>query len=228
MRPVVPTSCPYRGTGEDVPCRVGIHHWRDRKEGPGHPLGVAACRAHGRAFTLYPPGWTPYGRAPLAPARADGEPVSPMPLDRWRATRFAAALDAVADRLWPRGGAYAGSGRWATQCRQLAALAGLVGVVGGGGVDHQHAVAQVLGLPTQVVLDAAAAVPAAGSRGRTRAVAASILAVVEALPGHRDAFLPLARVGHAVGLWGRVFRVQGARCRHVQQLHWLRVNDFDP
>jgi hypothetical protein len=28
-------------------------------------LTVARCEAHSRAFTLYPVGWTPYGRAPL-------------------------------------------------------------------------------------------------------------------------------------------------------------------
>jgi len=101
-------------------------------------------------------------------------------------------------------------------------------VDGTGNVDHVHAVAEALGVPTQVVVDAASSALSAGSRGRTQAVATSIVTVLQALPAHRGADLPLARVGHAVGLWGPVFQVRGTRTRSLRRLPWLRVNDFDP
>ena len=83
-------------------------------------------------------------------------------------------------------------------------------------------------MPTQVVVDAASTTLSAGDRGRTQAVATSIVTVLQALPAHRGAALPLARVGHGVGLWGPVFQVRGTRVRNLRHLPWLRVNDFDP
>lgn len=225
LRPIVPADCPY---ADGEPCRVSIHHWRDRKTGPGHPLGVARCAAHGRAFTLYPPGWSPYGRVRVAPARDDGSPVGPQPLDRWHATAFAAAIDAAAGTAWSRDGAYSESGRWGTQCRQLARLALLVGVDGQSGLDHVHAVAQVLAVSTQRVLDAARGLAGAGARGLYQAAGQAVMAVLEALPAHRAPLSALLRIGHAVGLWGPVFLVTTTPRRTLSQLATLRVNDFDP
>ena len=49
------------------PCRLSLHHERPRKTGPCFALSVLRCRAHGIAFTVYPPGHVPYGRVALAP-----------------------------------------------------------------------------------------------------------------------------------------------------------------
>ena len=86
--------------GDDVPCRIGVHHLRDRKTGPAVPIAVLYCYTHGRAFTLYPLGPFPYGRAALAPVDSDdgpsraanGEPAEPDALD-WSSTVFGGAVE---------------------------------------------------------------------------------------------------------------------------------------
>jgi hypothetical protein len=55
---------------------VRRHGERDRKCGPGHALTVARCRVHELAFTLYPLGWTPYGRVPLIAVSPDAALLS--------------------------------------------------------------------------------------------------------------------------------------------------------
>lgn len=52
-----------------------VHHRRERKTGPAHPVVVAECLTHGVAFTLYPPGFVPYGRAAIVPVDDEGELV---------------------------------------------------------------------------------------------------------------------------------------------------------
>ena len=92
VQPDLPTTCPFHQPG-GPPCAVGVHHWRHRVHGPGFPLAVARCRRHGRAFTLYPPAWVPYGRCPIANANLDGARVS-----GWAGTLFDTPL-AVAETL---------------------------------------------------------------------------------------------------------------------------------
>lgn len=60
---VLPTVCPWHEDGQR--CDVRRHCTRERKCGPGFALTVVRCWVHGVAFTLYPLGWTPYGRAPV-------------------------------------------------------------------------------------------------------------------------------------------------------------------
>lgn len=229
LQPVMPTKCPYR---DDRPCAVRAHHQRHRKTGPEHPLQVVHCSAHGRAFTLYPPGWVPYGRRKLAPARDDGTPVrvgaGATRLDGWRQTSFGAAIDAAGGTAWPRQGRYGDTPRWATQRRHLAVLALLMGVAGALTLDQVHAIAQVLGVVTQLVLDARRHLATAGPRGRYQATGRAIITVLGALPAGRDPLDALLRVGHDLGLWGPVFRVGGRGGRNLDRLAALRSNDFDP
>jgi len=62
LRPIIPHACPFALTSESTqtPCRIGLHHRRRRKTGPGYPLSVMCCTAHACTFTLYPPGFAPY------------------------------------------------------------------------------------------------------------------------------------------------------------------------
>jgi len=57
-------------------------------------LIVAVYHGHGRYFTRYPPGWTPWGRIPVK--RVVESATGP-----WESTLFVAALDAAAGVLWP-------------------------------------------------------------------------------------------------------------------------------
>jgi hypothetical protein len=55
-------QCPWAEGSEG--CRIRGHHWRERKTGPSVALRVLKCLTHGQAFTVYPPGFVPYGRQP--------------------------------------------------------------------------------------------------------------------------------------------------------------------
>jgi hypothetical protein len=76
LRPQVPGRCIAGASEKEARCVVRIHHWRKRKTGPEYPLVVAECTTHGTAFTLYPPGFVPYGRVAIVPVDAEGELVS--------------------------------------------------------------------------------------------------------------------------------------------------------
>lgn len=158
-RAVLPRLCPFGGDRQ--PCRVGVHGRRERQHGPGFPLVVAVCHAHGRCFTLYPPGWTPWGRVAVHAVAEDGAAA-------WDSTLFAAALDAAAGRLWPEESLGAiGCGK--TQARWVARCGGWLGL--GGGRASAERAACALELPLATALAAAAAFGgAADRRARGRAV----------------------------------------------------------
>ena len=72
--PELPTVGPCRDWDERA-CHIYFDHDRDRKTGPDFPLRVARCVTHKKGFTIYPPGYAPYGRQRLAPVAPDGSLV---------------------------------------------------------------------------------------------------------------------------------------------------------
>jgi hypothetical protein len=93
--------CPFAAAGE--PCKICKHGFRERKTGPEIPLRVLRCEPHGRYFTVYPPGYMPYGRCSVAVVDLRGEPVErsdPEPAASCRGCLFEAPLDAAADQVW--------------------------------------------------------------------------------------------------------------------------------
>lgn len=100
----LPKSAPCGRSGE---CRIREHDMRERRTGPGHALLVIECTVHGRYFTLYPPGYVPYGRKRLVVEdEADEQTI------------FTAAKEASAGvKRWSETG---DEGRWwSTQWRQI-------------------------------------------------------------------------------------------------------------
>ena len=96
MVPVaLPERCLLSLDGAVGTCRVSEAFWRDRLTGPRHPLLVVRCRTHGVAFTLYPPGYVPYGRVPVVCRVDDGSDV-----DR-TGSLLGAALAASGGESWP-------------------------------------------------------------------------------------------------------------------------------
>lgn len=130
---VMPSRCPVgvdASTGGE--CGVALHHRRARKTGPGHALCVVECRAHGVAFTLYPPGYAPYRRQAVLKLTPDGEPIGregSAVAAEFEDTVFAAALDAKDGKRWARETKADVPERWwSTQGRHLRLTARLVGV----------------------------------------------------------------------------------------------------
>lgn len=183
----LPTACgdhvlavlPKHGPcGSVTSCRVGAHHLRERKTGPGFALQVVRCAAHGRSFTVYPPGYVPYGRMALA----DGG-------------LFGVASDAAQD-TWP--GDEQGDGRWRQSQYRWLALCGLwLGLGAGAGAAEQAAVELSVSLHEHRRLRVR--YEAGGYRER----GAAIVALVEQLGP--EAWCRLLRVGYTAGLCGRAF-----------------------
>lgn len=196
----VPSRCPCGGDG--TPCDVRCHSARIRTTGPGHPLVVIVCVNHKRWFTLYPPGFAPYLRAPLVAERKEGT------------TLFEAAQQAAEARTaaWPRQvHAAQRPGRyWRTQTRKIAFAAAVLGLVSSGPRDD---VADVLDVSLYEHRKAAEAM-SHGFRGRGRAIAA----VLDEVPAPKLRRLYWA--GYRTGVWGRAF-CSAPRAHEPPQLQTL-------
>src|SRR5688572_6949088 len=89
-----PKSCPK--AEQDQECRIKRQGRRVRKTGPAFAPELMLCRTHEASFTVYPPGYEPYGRQSVAPVSAGGEPLQgsecegegPERLGAWRGTLF--------------------------------------------------------------------------------------------------------------------------------------------
>jgi hypothetical protein len=109
LRPKRPAHCPDHDASAMCLCRVVFHKWRSRKIGIKYPIASCFCRVHRCYFTVFPPGWTPYGRRCISDVAPNGEDIldKPSGLDAWRSSAFGAGVDASEKRMWPltRGGA---------------------------------------------------------------------------------------------------------------------------
>lgn len=200
---IFPDKCPLCGP-EDNPCRLGLHHLRFRVYGPSYPLCVAICHEHGKIFTMYPPGWTPYGRKPIIHVAEDDSPVDAgIGIDRFVGTTFDAALDAATGKLWPQN---ANSGPAvplrSTQSRQLRRTSILFGL---DQQDKDSFFTELIGLldvPGQILADSSQQFKIAKNieaRGR------AISDILNRLPSSAFLFQRLAAAGNAVGLWPPLF-----------------------
>lgn len=173
------------------------------------------CLAHQRAFTLYPPGYVPYGRERVAWASPDGRPVHTEGDDgAYRGTTFDAALDGAIGEAWPRTCKDKGSDerRWTTQGRRIERSTRLVGVAPDLSDALRLALAEALGVEALLLHDGAAAIglaPGYRSRG------ASVAAVLDRLVSGPVAAERLCVAGHLAGLWGRP-RVWDAAARQLR------------
>ncbi len=197
--PNSPDFCPFQ-IRDKRPCKILRSYFRDRKTGPCFPLLVLKCETHEIGFTIYPPGYTPYGRKLLAPVANDGYPTTEKsgPL-RFEGTYFDAALDAAKLDLWPyqslEGSAVS---RRITQKRHLDRAALILGVHPELDERVREELAQILSLPGQQLLDCANTIREnCDDHCRGKAIC-KILSLIEESSG---AFNRLADAGAAVCLW---------------------------
>ena len=168
-------------------CRVRYHDHRERVTGIGHPLLVVRCVVHGRSFTVYPPGFTPYSRRRLVPRQ-----------DRWEATMFEAALDAAEGERWSDVGDQ--GGWWSTQRRHIARLGVLLGLAGDDRAGEEAA--QALKVDLHVLFGARKAF---GSKGFRHSGGAIVEVLDALLRAGSDVLRRLLRVGVVTGFCGRCF-----------------------
>lgn len=170
---------------------------RPRKTGPRHPLTVLRCTAHGKAFTLYPPAFGPYMRAPVARLSPGGAEVAGSDLD---GTIFEAAQDAAAGRAWDRGAPGTITDCWwSSQGRLVDGALRLLGLAADQ-TDHiRDAVAQVLSVGGLLLREQAQVAAAGGYRAR----GAAVKAILDAQMRTTTRALRLLTCAHVTGRFGR-------------------------
>src|SRR5512133_1202319 len=211
----VPSRCLASTETDSLDCRIDVHHRRSRKTGPCHPLAVARCTTHGEMFTLYAPGYVPYGRVAMAPVDAEGQVLHEVfDVDSskvegeledqiaWNATIFRAARDGKDGFSWPRDGSTDALGSWRTQGRWIAITAALLGLTSGN--TDRWPLTGSLGLPTLTLRQASA--DYASTKGYV-ARGRAITLLLDALTGTGRRLLDLLLLaGCAAGRWGEALR----------------------
>ena len=214
----LPGKCAKSSEEGGSTCSIRVHDRRCRKTGPGYPLVVAKCTTHRVAFTLYPPGYVPYGRVAVAPVDSEGQLVPSVVGDvdaegegtegriadqlAWNTTIFGAARDAERQRAWPRQRGKDGLGSWRTQGRWIAISAACLGLTSR---DREHwPLVGLLGVPGLVWREARADYAGAtGYVARGRAVVGPLEALCAV--GCRLLDMLLAS-GFQAGRWGEPLR----------------------
>jgi hypothetical protein len=149
---------------------------------------VVRCTVHRKSFTVYPEGFVPFGRTRLVPGD-----------EGWESTYFSAALDAAKGERWSDFGR-TGCGWWTTQWRHLRRLGELFGLGSGGTVAEL--VAEAVGVPLHLALEARATFGAGGFRSRGRA----LVQILDAMREVGTSVLKrLMRAGYVASWCGRAF-----------------------
>jgi len=207
LKPDVPARCPLAATSirPEPCCRITNDHERIRKTGPGHPLQVVRCHAHGIAFTLYPPGFAPYRRQSVAVVGPDGAQVgtdeSSVLNAGFGGTLFDAALDASQGIAWAReSGCELPDRWWSTQGRHLELAARIVGIACGLAGRTRETIASILALDTLTILERHQ--EAGGEDQGYRALGKAIGSILGRLRGVTFAAVALLRCGYWIGQWG--------------------------
>lgn len=206
--PCIPRVGPCCGSdGGAARCDVVCHLWRERKTGPGFPVLVMRCRAHGRCFTVYPPGHVPYGRRSLVPVGFDGSPVRTEAGEApgYEGSLFEAASDAAMGRSWGEGAVGGGATR-SHQAQLLKRGALLLGVTAGSAPAVLATASEVLDVDLLLLAEQQARLAGVASYVEH---GAALMAVLRSMRRDRCQVERLAEAGYQAGLWGRPYRWDG-------------------
>ncbi len=186
-------------------CRLSWHGWHQRKTGPKFALRVMRCRTHEVFFTLYPPGYAPYQRRPVAEVGTDGHPLLDPAgtLEPHQHSLFAAALDASSGVPWDRSSAGSSDRWWSTQRRHIARAMTLCGVAPQQSAVVRERVAAVLGVPGLLLTEQSDGTRAHGAGYVVQGQA--VVAVLTQLARHRPRDRALLEAGYVSGVWGAPF-----------------------
>lgn len=113
------------------------------------------CHTHQISFTIYPPGYVPYGRKKLAPVGPDGLlETEKSGTQRFEGTYFDAALDAADGRFWTAE-SITGSQtpRYQTQLRHLERATIILGIHPDIDDKHQELFSHILNVAGQLFND---------------------------------------------------------------------------
>ncbi len=186
---------------------ISVKGRRVRKTGPVEVVWVFRCKAHGRSFTVYPPGCVPYGRTALVHVTPEGAAIGGAALVG-DTTYFGATIMASRGQTWPESSSARGAdatvgsefppdGVRRTQRRRQRGAARLLGLV----FDCNRVaerIAEVLGVPLLRLQDFRSAYGEA--RGWTQG-AKVLVKMLAALPRTLALVDNVLRAGAIAGLW---------------------------
>jgi len=198
----IPSKGPCYGTDKQD-CRIEEYYWRPRITGPKHAILVIRCAVHKKPFTIYPSGFGPYQRLPMANTAYGTNHLENNPgehtLEAFQDTQFQAAVDASEGKAWPREWRDKPRKWWETQRRRIANMLVLLGLDPEMEEAKSIQVSQLLNVEHMLVLEKKRAIEdKPGYRCRGLGVASVLKALVKS--GNPVERLLLA--GHQAGLWG--------------------------
>ncbi|MCP4290176.1 MAG: hypothetical protein GY792_38190 [Gammaproteobacteria bacterium] len=161
------------------------------------------CKTHGIGFTLYPPGYTPWGRKPWVPPDevvVKAEDEADDNAEWYRNTYFEAALDAADGIFWERektpDSDFAKPSALTQECHLQRAIR-LLGITQA--CSGRDIFAHLLCIPGQTMNDAAGMI---AQQSDLAALGQAVCTVLGAIPlTFNRVFERLASCGAAVGLW---------------------------
>ena len=201
----LPDTCPY-GLQDGSSCKISLNHKRVRATGPSF-VYVAQCQPHHKAFSIYPPGYAPYGRKAIVGTIApDGNLIildGDDALEPFRQTIFDAVADAANDKIWSHS-CHAGpeNQRFSTQLRQVIRSVIMLGL-SPEQVPQRSVVTEILNVPGQLLHENAGII--LDQKSTIRDAGQAVCNILEKLSAQAQAginvFLQLAICGHLAGLW---------------------------
>jgi len=199
FRPELPVYGPCHNW-DDCPCKIISQFFRNRETGPCFPLLIVKCETHDIAFTIYPPGYYPYGRKLIVQVAPNGDCIATKhDLERFEGTLFDAAMDAARGHHWPSESMENSlTPRRTTQNRHLSRTALMLGVQPGLHERLREEISGILALPGQPYYDCTAIV---NEHPDARHQSKAICNLLEQLENSPSIFDRLAEVGAKVCLW---------------------------
>ena len=197
LLPQLPDTCPL-GVEDGPACRLFTDHFRARKTGPQFALCVMRCRTHEIGFTLYPPGYPPWGRKPWVREGVEEEVEDTA--KRFRNTYFDAALEAAEGVFWPREKTLDSDFGTPSDLTQQCHLSRSIRLLGMDQEPSRREIfAQLFSIPGQILHEAAAILEQPSHRAD---LGRAVRTVLEAIPSTlTGVFESLAICGATVGLW---------------------------
>jgi len=205
LRPELPSYCVFATRAQT--CSIFVDHYRFRKTGPCFCLAVIGCteHPHGR-YTLYPPGYFPYSRTPMAPYSPSGallrDTETGEPL--WGSTLFAAAIDACEGNRWPEESLWDDLRRRRTQGRRLQLAGRLLGVNMQMDAGVRERIASRLAVATMTLFSDVRSDARRGAsmwKNDWKQRGAAIVAVLQSIPVQASLLDRMLAAGTVSGLW---------------------------